>query len=412
MQNCFLITKYLYFEATTRENPYLVTQMVGMDGAGSARDTSTCFEIPIPTTKVLEIHNCWLARAALARQPFFPQDIWSQFTALSHQERAYTGGTGPDAYKPIDTRSRLHMPPQYVIVPLIQQLEEQLEEHPSRSITCTVKHEGVHVHVVYHSRDNIKIYTKNDYDASIFFYKNYRQGLREELEQLWDAALEKNMEIKALRGEFVFEPTTFQDQNAYERLKQVVADKNANKLYIFDCTLSDPIPQYMKLKKLSDIITTDKMEFGALRVSEYKHLNTWNYEDNLKEFIEWCTQNIARNEGIIACCEESHEPFKTFKLKLKYWVYYKLLRDRQLIYDYCSFNSNTTLHERSFLETQVGRLTKPGTYSILSFHDTNIIRADPGAPMSDKEVIQYNNIHRVIHNEQNKRNHLSHFKKK
>ena len=79
--------------------------MVSMDGGGSARDTPTRFEIPIPTTKVVEIHNCWLARAALARQPFFPRDIWSQFTALTHQQRAYTGGKGPDAYKPIDTRS-------------------------------------------------------------------------------------------------------------------------------------------------------------------------------------------------------------------------------------------------------------------------------------------------------------------
>jgi len=412
MQNCFLITKYLYFEATTRENPYLVTQMVGMDGAGSARDTSTRFEIPIPTTKVVEIHNCWLARAALARQPFFPRDIWSQFTALTHQQRAYTGGKGPDAYKPIDTRSILHMPPQYVIVPLIQQLERQLEDHSSRSITCTVKHEGVHVHVVYHSRDDIKIYTKNDNDASMFFNRNYRERLREELRQLWDDADEKDIEIKTLRGEFVFEPTTFLDQNAYERLKQVVADKSANKLYIFDCTLSNPSPQYVRLGELSDIITKDPMKFGVLRVSEYKHLNQWNYNDNLTEFIEWCTQNIARNEGVIACCEDFRQPSHTFKLKLKYWVYYKLLDDRQLIYDYCSFNSNTILHDRSFLETQEVELTKPGMYSILSFHNINIIRADPGAPMSDKEVTQYNNIHRVIYNEQNNRNHLSHFKRK
>ena len=248
MHNYLLITKSLCPDTTAPENPYLVTQMVSMDGGGSARDTPTRLKIPIPTTKVVEIHNCWLARAALARQPFFPRDIWSQFTALTHQQRAYTGGTGPDAYKPIDTRSRLQMPPQYVIVPLIQQLEEQLEGHPSRAITCTVKHEGVHVHVVYQTNNindnitlaDIKIYTKND-----------------------------------------------------------------------------------------------------------------------NGFIEWCTQNIARNEGIIACCEDFRQPFHTFKLKLKYWVYYNLQPHRELTYDYCSFNSNTVLEDTSFLETHASVLTKP-----------------------------------------------------
>ena len=176
--------------------------------------------------------------------------------------------------------------------------------------------------------------------------------------------------------------------------------------------VSDPTPQYVRLGELSDIITEDRMKFGALRVSEYKHLNTWNYNDNLKEFIAWCTQNIASNEGVIACCEDFRQPSHTFKLKLKYWVYYKLLPGRQLIYDYCSFNSNTTLHDRSFLETQAGMLTKPGMYSILSFHDTNIIRANPGAPMSEDEVTQYNNIHRVIYNQRDERNHLSRIKRK
>ena len=303
------------------------------------------------------------------------------------------------------------MPPQYVIVPLIQQLERQLEGHPSRAITCTVKHEGVHVHVVYHSRDNIKIYTKNDNDASVFFNANYRQQLQIELIALWDAAMEKDITITALRGEFVFEPTTFVDQNAYERLKQVVDDKNANKLYIFDCTLSDPSPQYVRLGELSDIISEDRMKFGALRVSEHRHLDKWNYNDNLTQFMEWCTQNIARNEGIIVCCEDFRQPSQTFKLKLKYWVYYNLTSGRQLTYNYCDFDSDTTPHDISFLHIQADVLTEPGMYTILSFHDINIIRVNPGAPIPDQEATQYNNIHGVIYNQLDERNHLSRFKR-
>ena len=68
------------------------------------------------------------------------------------------------------------------------------------------------------------------------------------------------------------------------------------------------------------------------------------------------------------------------------------------------FNSNTALEDASFLETHASVLIKPGMYTILTFHDTNIIPANPGAPMSDQEVAQYNNIHRVIYNQRDERN--------
>lgn len=368
------------------------------------------FKNPIPETKIREIHNCWLARAALDSESVFECDIWGTFAALPYQERAYFGKNGPDAFKPLDSRSRLHTPPQYVIVPLIQQLQTQLEEHERRSITCTVKHEGVHVHVVYHSRDNIKIYTKNDHDALVFCA--FKEQLQTELRNLWDAALENNSTITALRGEFVFEPYSFEDQNAYQRLRKVVAEKQANKLYIFDCKMDDPdLPQHERLRLLSEIITREPT-YGVLRVSDYRYLHKWNYDDeqNVNDFMKWCTSNIALNEGIIACCEDPSSK-RSFKLKLKYWVYYDLSKHTELRYQYCSFNSDTKLHNTRFLELQEGVLKNPGMYSLLSFHDANVIRAQPGAPLSEADATRYNEMHQIIHDEQNRRNHLSCFKK-
>ena len=67
------------------------------------------------------------------------------------------------------------------------------------------------------------------------------------------------------------------------------------------------------MKKLEREGDTDSLLHLPTFVSQYKH--------------------IARHEGVIACCEDPHERerVQTFKLKLKYWVYYNLTPDRQVL---------------------------------------------------------------------------------